>query len=291
MRVLITGGGGQLGAQLRRVAPSEAVVSVTGRAELDITDAAAVQRHCAAFAPDWIINAAAYTAVDRAESDAQTAHTVNADAVRHLASAAAASGARLLQVSTDFVFDGAQGRPYRPADPPQPLGVYGTTKLAGERSATEVLGGRALIVRTAWVYAAQGRNFVHTMLRLMREREQIGVVADQVGTPTSAHGLARALWALIDVNASGIHHWTEAGVASWYDFALAIRDEALACGLLERAAHVAPLSTAEYPLPAPRPPYSVLDKSATWGVLGQAAQHWRAALRDVLTEIARMESA
>ncbi|MEJ2677022.1 MAG: dTDP-4-dehydrorhamnose reductase [Acidihalobacter sp.] len=272
MRVLITGAGGQLGRELQRTAPAGAVLAAPTHAELDITDAAAVRRYCAEFDPEWIVNAAAYTAVDRAESEASQAYVVNAEAVRHLAEAAQAQGARLAQVSTDFVFDGAQGRPYRPDDAPHPLGVYGASKLAGERAAAEVLGERALIVRTAWVYAAQGHNFMRTMLRLMRERDRLGVVADQIGTPTSARGLAEALWAMLAAGLSGIQHWTDAGVASWYDFALAIRDEALALGLLERAVPVAPLTTAEYPTPAPRAPFTVLDKSATIGRAGRTSR-------------------
>lgn len=286
MRVLITGAGGQLGGELQRTVPAGVVLAGPTRAELDITDAQAVQRFCERFEPDWIINAAGYTAVDRAESDAQRAHDVNAGAVRHLAQAAEAQGARLLQISTDFVFDGAQGHPYRPSDAPNPLGVYAAGKLEGERIAGEVLGGQALIVRTSWVYAARGHNFVNTILRLMRERDSLGVVADQVGTPTSARGLAEALWEMLAAGLGGTYHWTDAGVASWYDFALAIRDEALSLGLLGHAIPVAPLTTADYPTPARRPSYSVLEKSATWAALGRSAPHWREALREVLRVLA-----
>lgn len=285
MRVLITGAGGQLGRELQRTAPAGVALAAPTRAEFDITDKAAARGFCAEFAPEWIINAAAYTAVDRAESEPEQAYAANAEAVRHLAAAARAQGARFAQVSTDFVFNGAQGRPYRPDDTPHPLGVYGASKLAGERAAIEVLGDRALIVRTAWVYAAHGRNFMRTMLRLMGERDRLGVVADQIGTPTSARSLAEALWAMLAADLSGIQHWTDAGVASWYDFALAIRDEALALGLLQRAPPVAPLSTAEYPTPAPRAPFTVLDKSATWAALGRFAPHWRETLRSVLGEL------
>lgn len=286
MKVLLVGAGGQLGRELLCSAPTEVDLVAFDRAQLDITDADAVRRAVSGTAPDWIVNAAAYTAVDRAENEPEQAYAVNAQAVRHLAAAARERGARLAQVSTDFVFDGAQGRPYLPDAPANPLGVYGASKLEGERAVREELGERGLIVRTSWVYAARGGNFVNTMLRLMRERDSLGVVADQVGTPTSAGGLAEALWAMLAADLSSIHHWTDAGVASWYDFAQAIRDEALSLGLLEHAIPVAPLTTADYPTPARRPSYSVLDKTITWAAVGRTAPHWREALRAVLSELA-----
>ena len=286
MRVLITGTGGQLGGELLRAAPADVILAAPNRMDLDITDAAAVRHFCAEFRPDWIINAAGYTAVDRAESEPQQAYEANAGAVRNLAQAVDAHDARLLQISTDFVFDGAQGRPYRPDDIPNPLNAYAASKLEGERIASELLGSRALIVRTSWMYAAGGHNFVRTMLRLMQERDSLGVVADQVGTPTSARGLAEALWALLLADEAGIHHWSDAGVASWYDFALAIRDEASSLGLLDRVVPVTPLTTADYPTPARRPSYSVLDKTATWAAMGHTAPHWREALQRVLAQIA-----
>jgi len=289
VKVLITGAGGQLGRALRRSAPGNVALAAFTRAELDLTDAAAVHSAVVGFAPDWIVNAAAYTAVDRAESEPERAYAVNAEAVAQLARIARDAGARLAQVSTDFVFSGDSARPYRPDATPEPLGVYGASKLAGERAVREVLGERALIVRTAWVYAPEGHNFVLTLLRLLHERERLGVVADQVGSPTSAHGLAGALWALLTAGLGGTQHWTDAGVASWYDFAVAIQEEALALGLLEREVPIRPLPTAEYPTPARRPAYAVLDKSATWAALGYTAPHWRVALREVLRELKSME--
>ena len=290
MKVLVTGAGGQLGQALRRTVPAAISLAAFTRAELDLTDADAVCAAVVDFAPDWVVNAAAYTAVDRAEREPERAYAVNAAAVRHLAEAARDTGARLAQVSTDFVFPGDSAHPYRPDDAPAPLGVYGASKLAGERAAREALGTRALIVRTAWVYAPEGHNFVRTMLRLLRERDRLGVVADQVGSPTSAHGLAGALWALLGAGLGGTQHWTDAGVASWYDFAVAIQEEALALGLLERAVPIRPLTTAEYPTPARRPAYGVLDKTATWAALGYTAPHWRVALRQVLRELATPEA-
>lgn len=280
MKVLITGARGQLGRALIATAPAGATLDPTDVAELDITDAGAVQRHVAALQPQLVINAAAYTAVDKAESEEAAAHRINAEAVGNLARAAGDTGARLVHVSTDFVFDGRQSTPYAPDATPNPLSAYGRTKLAGEQAA----GAEALIVRTAWVYAAQGGNFVHTMLRLMAERDQVRVVADQIGTPTHATGLAEAIWSLAARDARGIFHHSDSGAASWYDFAVAIQEEALARGLLTRAVPVEPIATADYPTPAMRPAYSVLDKSATAALIG-AAPHWRVQLRRMIEEL------
>ncbi len=281
MRALIAGAGGQLGRALQATAPADSIVTAPPEADFDITDADAVARVVAAAGPDVIFNAAAYTAVDKAETDAEVAQRINADAVAILAAAAAAAGARLVHVSTDFVFDGSAGRPYLPDAATCPLGVYGATKLAGEIAA----GRDALIVRTAWVYAARGGNFVATMLRLMRERPELRVVADQIGTPTHAAGLARALWTLAAAGTTGIHHWTDAGACSWYDFAVAIGEEALALGLIPAAVPIVPIRTEDYPTPAQRPAYSVLDKTSAWAITGPA-RHWRAELRDCLKEMA-----
>lgn len=280
MKVLVTGALGQLGRALIATAPAGMTIDPTDVGELDITDAAAVRRHFGATQPALVINAAAYTAVDKAESDEAAAHRINADAVGHLAQAASDIGARLVHVSTDFVFDGRQGTPYTPDAAPNPLSAYGRTKLAGEKAAGEA----ALIVRTAWVYAAQGGNFVRTMLRLMAERDHLRVVADQIGTPTFATGLAEAIWALAAQNARGIYHHTDSGAASWYDFAVAIQEEALARGLLTKAIPIEPIATADYPTPAVRPAYSVLDKRATSAMIG-AAPHWRARLRRMFEEL------
>jgi dTDP-4-dehydrorhamnose reductase len=179
------------------------------------------------------------------------------------------------------VFDGSAGTPYRPDSATSPLGAYGRTKLAGETLA----GAGALIVRTAWVYAPTGGNFVRTMLRLMAAHPEVRVVVDQIGTPTYAPGLAAAIWTLTGQGASGIYHYTDAGVASWYDFAVAIQEEALALGLLEAAVPVIPIATVDFPTPAVRPAYSVLDKDATWAALGGPAPHWRTSLRTMLNEI------
>jgi dTDP-4-dehydrorhamnose reductase len=184
-------------------------------------------------------------------------------------------------VSTDFVFDGAQNRAYRPDDPTGPLGVYGASKLAGEAAVLEAAPD-ALILRTSWVYSPHGGNFLKTMLRLMAERGAVRVVADQIGTPTSATTLADALWRLALAGAAGVHHFTDAGVASWYDFAQAIGEEGARAGRLRAEPIVTPIATAEYPTAAHRPAFSVLDKTSAWAILGGPGAHWRAALREVV---------
>ena len=283
MKVLIAGAAGQLGRALQATAPTGVTILAPPEDAFDILDEAKVSAVVSATAPALVVNAAAYTQVDRAETDAETAEAVNGHAAGQLAGAAAATGARFVHVSTDFVFDGLSALPYAPDASPCPLGVYGATKLSGERQVTAAHPG-ALIVRTAWVYAAQGNNFVRTMLRLMRERDELRVVADQVGTPTHAASLARAIWALDAAGATGIFHWTDAGVASWYDFAVAIRDEALAIGLLDRRTAVVPIRTSDYPTPARRPAMSVLDKGSSWAITGPAA-HWRDELKLALAEM------
>jgi dTDP-4-dehydrorhamnose reductase len=287
-RALITGAGGQVGLELQATAPSGWVVAACPSDQLDVTQADAVRAAITTFRPSVVIHAAAYTAVDAAEANADRARAVNADGTAHVAEAARAVGARLLYLSTDFVFDGAQGRPYAPGDEPRPLGVYGHTKLEGERAAARILDGQVLIVRTAWVYSRHRRNFVLTMLRLMAERGEVGVVADQVGTPTWAVSLAEALWAAAGrTDLSGVVHWTDAGVASWYDFAVAIQEEALAAGLLSRAVTVRPRRTKEFPSHARRPAFSVLEKGASWDALGHTPPHWRVNLRRMLQALAR----
>ncbi len=284
MKILVTGAGGQLGQALLASAPDGAAVVALGRADLDISDAAAVQAAVSRHAPALVINAAAYTAVDKAEGEVDAARAINATGPANLAAAARDAGARFVHVSTDFVFDGVSGIPYRPDAPTAPIGAYGLTKREGEVAVAAALPD-ALIVRTAWVYGVTGGNFVRTMLRLMAERDEVRVVADQIGTPTFAGGLAQALWALDAAGARGLYHWTDSGAASWYDFAVAIQEEALALGLLDRKVPVLPIPASAYPTPARRPHYSVLDKEASVALLGAPPPHWRDNLRLMLKEI------
>lgn len=280
MKVLVTGAQGQLGQALRRQAPSDWQVEAVTRTDLDLADADAVYQYVACRGFDLVLNAAAYTAVDRAESEEGLAMAVNARAVDAMARALVQTGGTLAHVSTDFVFNGASSRAYRPDDVRAPVSAYGRSKAAGE----DAVGPNALVVRTAWVYAAGGANFVRTMLRLMREREEIRVVADQIGAPTWATGLASTLLGLVARGARGIFHHSDGGVASWYDFAVAIYEEGRELGLLDHDVTILPIPTSAYPTPAARPPFSLLDTSETRKVLGDRASHWRTNLRTMLKE-------
>jgi dTDP-4-dehydrorhamnose reductase len=286
VKVLITGASGQLGWELQRTIPAGIDVKALNSSELDITNEQQVDETVAALSPLVIINAAAYTAVDKAEEEYKRAFAVNADGAANLAAAAKKTGARLVHLSTDFVFDGRKSSPYLPTDRTNPTSMYGESKLAGEQKIREINGLKnCAIMRTAWVYSSHGHNFVKTMLRLMAERHSLGIVADQIGTPTWAKGLAQAVWQLAVNDLDGLFHWTDAGVASWYDFAVAIQEEALSLGLLKNKCTIKPIGTAEYPLPAKRPPFSVLDKADTWSKLGSSGQHWRQSLRTMLKEL------
>lgn len=283
--VLITGAAGQLGYELQRTAPEQYKIIAATREQLDISSSSSVDSFVKDHQPDAIINAAAYTAVDKAEEEQDLAAAINSTGARNLAQAAVDHQIKLLQVSTDFVFSGDAYTPISPNAVCAPQGFYGQSKLDGELAIQEILGDKAYIVRTAWLYSAHGNNFVKTMLRLMSEREELGVIADQIGTPTWAHGLAESLWQALAVDAVGLHHWTDAGVASWYDFAQAIMEEGEALGLLEKQIRLNPLTTADYPTPASRPAYSVLDKTQTWAALGVSGEHWRVALRKMMNEL------
>lgn len=284
MRVLITGAEGQVGKELVRSAPEQMTVRALDRCQLDITDPVAVRNVLAEFNPDVIINAAGYTAVDLAEQEPDLAARVNAEGPRQLAMAARALGrCRLVHISTDYVFDGASVNAYQPKDTPHPINVYGRTKLEGERAVIEGLGMQALVVRTAWVYGPHGRNFLHTMLRLMREHNAVRVVADQIGTPTATPMLSKVLWRFVGrPEVSGIYHWTDAGVATWYDFAVAIAEEGVGLGLLPPDIEVTPIASKDYVTPAKRPRCCVLDKQATIEVLALQPRHWRKHLREIM---------
>jgi dTDP-4-dehydrorhamnose reductase len=286
--VIITGAGGQVGLALQETAPRPRwnVIACDSK-RLDVTRPDSVRTILERERPAVVIQAAAYTDVEGAETEIERATAVNVAGAANVATETARLGIRMIHISTDFVFDGEKGHPYSPDDAARPLSVYGRTKLEGEREVTSRSGGTALIVRTAWVYSAHGRSFVRKMLRRMAEGNSVGVVSDQVGTPTWSRTLAEALWCAAErAELRGILHWTDAGVASWYDFAVAIQEEALALGLLTSAPPVRPLRSDEFPTAARRPPYSVLDKTTGWSALGGPARHWRSNLRSMLQGLA-----
>ncbi|MCC4801057.1 dTDP-4-dehydrorhamnose reductase [Enterovibrio norvegicus] len=309
-KVLITGDGGQLAWELGQTCPETiSAVSLTAE-QLDITDHTAVFAVIAKEQPKFVINAAAYTAVDKAETDQETAYAVNDKGSENLALACKEHNVTLVHVSTDFVFDGSKTTPYQPTDTTNPLNVYGASKLAGDLKVAEILGAQATIIRTAWVYSAHGNNFVKTMLRLMAEKEQLGIVGDQVGTPTWAKGLAKMIWAKIEAqgtsdknqgksdileplseatlslaSAATLLHWTDAGVASWYDFAVAIQELGIEKGLLEKAIPVRPIPASAYPTPAVRPSFSVIDKTTAEQASGVETIHWRKQLSAMMDEL------
>ncbi|MBM5800038.1 MAG: dTDP-4-dehydrorhamnose reductase [Cyanobacteria bacterium K_DeepCast_35m_m2_023] len=296
MKVLLTGAGGQLGQALRGSVPAGVTLIATSRSggqgllPLDLADATACRTAVLQHQPDWVINAGAFTAVDLAESEPDLAHAVNAGAPRAFAEALLQHGGRLLQLSTDFVFNGRQGHPYRPDQPRDPLGVYGASKAAGEAALDELLlpSRQGIVLRTSWVMGPVGRNFALTMLWLHRERHAAGtplaVVEDQVGCPTCTHTLAAACWRTIACNGGGapVLHWSDAGAASWYDVALAVGELGVELGLLPGAAAVMPITTADYPTPAQRPSFSRLDCSQTRQLLDLPPTPWRLALRQLL---------
>ena len=289
-KVLVVGAGGQLGQELQRTSGPDIECLPMTRAQLDIADPAVVTQCLAAVAPQLVINAAAYTAVDKAESEVDAAQRGNVAGPLALAQACAQQGVRLIHISTDFVFDGSASQPYKPDGATAPLGEYGRSKRAGELAVQRLLP-HALILRTGWVYSRYGSNFVKTMLRLMSQRDELAVVADQIGTPTWAHGLAEAVWAsAARPQLSGIYHWSDAGVCSWYDFAVAICEEALALGLLAKPVKIRPITTAEYPTQAPRPAYSVLDKTDSWRDFALAGVPWRQQLRAMLEDYKALQN-
>ena len=292
MKVLLTGAGGQLGQALLDSTPDTVELISTTRQELDLSDADACRIAVEKYRPDWVLNAGAYTAVDQAESEPELAHAINAGAPEAFAQELDRQGGRLLQVSTDFVFNGQQGFPYRVDQPTTPLGVYGGSKAAGEQAIQKVFGHdnpQGVILRTSWVMGPVGRNFALTMLRLHRERDQLGVVADQVGCPSSTLNLAPACWKTITQGSQTtlppILHWSDAGVGSWYDVAVAIGELGHSLGLVDAPAKVNPITTADYPTPASRPNYSLLDCTSTRSALQLDGQHWQEALKQLLLRI------
>jgi len=287
VRALVTGAGGQLGVELLRTAPPSIDAVGVSRTECDISDPLAVNDALERHRPDVVINAAAFTKVDAAEDQPHLAHLVNGEGPRTVAAAAERLGARVIHISTDYIFDGRQAEPYRPDSPPNPLSVYGSSKLEGER-AVLAASPRSLIVRTGWLYASHGKNFVRTILAALQASRPLRIVNDQTGVPTSARDLAEALWMCAErPGITGVQHWVNDGRATWYDFASCMQKLAKVRGLLRTDAAIAAVPSSEYPTAARRPAFSVLDASDLWRALGKSANHWEIALSGVLAEIAQ----
>ncbi len=282
MKILITGANGQLGTELHEILEREfpGLTLYTDVQELDLTNAKAVDSYVANNEITHIVNCAAYTAVDRAEEEKMLCAAVNTDAVKNLAMAADANGAKIIHISTDYVFDGTNHRPYRESDKVNPISQYGTTKRKGE-TLLLALAPQAIIIRTAWLYSAHGNNFVKTMLRLADSQPEIKVVCDQIGTPTFARDLARAVVKVLQSHqwVPGIYHFTDEGAASWYDFAKAI------FRIAGKDVKVTPIPTEDYPTPASRPSYSILDRTRIKATYGIEIPHWEEALADCLRQL------
>lgn len=264
MNVLIIGKNGQVAWELQQTCPSHITAHAYGRNEIDITDPQSIEQVITKINPAVIINASAYTAVDKAESEQDEAYLINATAVELLGKAATKHSICLLHISTDFVFDGAKNTPYTVDDKTNPINVYGASKLAGEQAIKAYCPVNSAIVRTSWVYSSHGNNFVKTMLRLMAEKERLSVVSDQIGCPTNAKGLAKYLWQLAERETlDPIYHYSDLGVASWYDFAIAIQDIAFEQGKLEKKIPIQPIPSSDYPTPAVRPVFSLMQQTGT----------------------------
>jgi dTDP-4-dehydrorhamnose reductase len=294
--ILLIGSNGQVGSYLVEVLAQVGDIIPITRVDVDLANPESLRKAIRESQPQIIVNAAAYTAVDKAESEPQLAEAINGAAPGVMAEEAEKLGAYLIHISTDYVFDGSNSCPYRETDVTNPVSAYGRSKLAGEQAIQQICS-RYLILRTAWVYGNLGKsNFVKTMLRLGRDRQEIRVVADQVGTPTSARNIAEAIASLVlriqtDTvpSPTGIYHYTNSGAASWYDFAQAIFEEAKILGFPLQIQQVIPITTPEYPTPATRPAYSVLACQKISTLLGTYPPHWRQSLRVILKEMAQRE--
>ena len=286
-KVLLIGAKGQVGQELQVTLPYLGEVISIGREELDLTNSEKISQLIREIHPDYLVNAAAYTAVDKAETEPDLAYSINAIAPKIMAESAEKIKAKFLHISTDYVFDGRKNTPYLETDLTNPLGVYGQSKLRGEEE-IKTVNSQAIILRTAWVYGSYGKsNFVKTMLRLGKEREELKVVVDQVGSPTWAKDIATAIThLLINVdNPAGIYNFTNSGVASWFDLTKAIFEEAKISGIPLKIQRVIPITTAEYPTPAVRPAYSVLSGQKISQQLGYIPPYWRDSLKAMLNQL------
>lgn len=281
---LVIGKSGQVANELLQTKLNDYQVIALGRNDIDITDITSVEKAIAEYKPDVVINASAYTAVDNAESDSDNAYLINSEAVANLAQITKRNNVKFLHISTDFIFNGESNKAYLVDDKTDPQGVYGASKLAGEEAIKDIYPDGSTIVRTSWVYSTFGNNFVKTMLRLMAEKEELGIVADQIGCPTYAKGLAEFLWELVSIEKPDlIYHWSDAGVASWYDFAVAIQNAGFDKGLLNKKIPLKGIPSSAYPTPAKRPAFSLLDASTSDSIKKRV--HWSEHLEQCLAKL------
>lgn len=282
-KILVTGGDGQLGRSIKQRLKEKPLVNYsftfTDVQELDILDEIFVKTYFFSNKFDYVINCAAYTAVDKAETDIEMAEKLNADAVKFLAKASASQKATFIHISTDYVFSGEESTPRKEDDPVAPLGIYGKTKLNGEILA-QYYNPKTYIIRTAWLYSPFGNNFVKTMLRLFKEKEEINVINDQIGSPTNAFDLADAILTIIqnDIGAYGIYNFSNEGECSWYQFSEEIRK------LNKSKIKINPIPTSEFPTPAKRPQYSLLDKTKIKNTFGISIPEWKDSLKEMLNK-------
>jgi len=293
MKVLITGSQGQLGKELLKNIPHDIEVIAADRKTFNLLDL----KNCREFIfdnkPDWIINAAAYTAVDLAEDEEEKAMLINGEAPTEIANTLKKTGGKLLQISTDFVFDGKSSSPYKVDDEPNPINIYGKSKLLGENGIKNILqdNNQYIILRTSWVMGSEGNNFTKTMLRLLKIKEKVSVVYDQIGCMTSSKYLSHICWLIIqkditkNINNQKILHWTDAGVSSWFDIATEIGDLSFKLNLLKNPAKVLPISSDNFPTRAKRPNFSLLDSSITKEILNIENKYWRYSLLEILQEL------
>jgi len=289
-KVLLLGALGQLGREIASRVPQSIDFKALTKAELDITSESDINRAITSSAPDTVINTAAYTRVDKAELEPELAFAVNERGIEFLSSCCGPE-TRILHLSTDFVFSSFQHAPYAPNAPTEPVSVYGRSKLAGEQALLKSRPKTSVVLRTSWLYGSETKNFLTTMLELMKTRDGLKVVNDQFGSPTSVETLAQIVWKLaLDSNANGVFHWSDRGVVTWYDFALEIQQQALDLNLLTTRIPVIPIPTKEYPTLAKRPEYSALDSTTTEAITGMKTRPWKEQLAGVLKKIKQQES-
>ena len=296
-KLLLTGAEGQLGQTFQAFFPSSILpqkyrLLAADKREMDLAKKRSILDFLEAHAPGLVVNCGAYTAVDTAEGEVEAARKINDEAVFHIARWASEHSCRVIHISTDFVFDGRKKEPYLPLDEANPLGVYGETKLSGERNILKFLPKHGVVLRGSWLYSEYGHNFVKTMIDLMKRKSELGVVNDQIGSPTSTHSLVRVLFRLIENSTiSGVFHWCDGAVISWYDFAIEIQRQAHKYGLLARGIPIKPLTTEDYPTPAVRPSYGVLHRGSTLETFGLHETSWKAELEAVILQIKALKEA